>query len=159
MKAVPAITFIVVLALGWQGCGSPGATATRGHEGTSAGSATAAQASPFAKAKVANLLTRALAGDFTPDREVLVDLVEVPPHTTLERHWHPGEEFHYYLEGEPEIAIEGQATIHARPGTVGHIPYRAKHVLSTGEHGAKVLVFRVHTAGEPMRHLVKDEGR
>src|SRR5678815_2673586 len=53
--------------------------------------------------KVTNLLTVALSTEFTPDREVLIDLVEIPPNQKLDWHWHPGEEFHYYLEGNPVI--------------------------------------------------------
>ena len=73
--------------------------------------------------------------------------------TTLERHWHPGEEFHYYLEGEVEIAIDGHEPIVGTPGTIGHVPYKALHTAITKEKSAKVLVFRVHTKGQPMRHL------
>ena len=35
-----------------------------------------------------------------------MDLVEIPPNGQLDRHWHPGEEFHDYLEGDPEITIK-----------------------------------------------------
>lgn len=60
-----------------------------------------------AKSTVTNLLHDSLDVRFTPGREVLVDLVEIPPNTSLDRHWHPGKEFQYYLAGEPEILIEG----------------------------------------------------
>ena len=53
-----------------------------------------------AKSKVTSLLQDSLSEEFTPGREVLVDLVEIPPNSQLDQHWHPGEEFHYYLEGE-----------------------------------------------------------
>ena len=106
--------------------------------------------------KVQSLMRQSLAEEFTPDREILMDIVELPPHTTLERHWHPGEEFHYYLEGEAEITIDGGKTIHATPGTGGHVPYQRLHTASTRETSAKVLVFRVHRTGEPMRYLESD---
>jgi hypothetical protein len=54
-----------------------------------------------AKSKVTNLLQTSLSEDFTPGRDILIDLVEIPPNTALDRHWHSGEEFHYYLEGDP----------------------------------------------------------
>ena len=116
--------------------------------------ATISVPSHSAGSKVTNLLTVALSTEFTPDREVLIDLVEIPPNQKLDWHWHPGEEFHYYLEGEPFVSIGGKPAVMAEQGTVGHIPFRAEHVLSTREKGAKVVVFRVHTAGQPMRHLV-----
>jgi len=112
--------------------------------------------SPFAQAKVETLLRQELARGFTPDREVIVDLVEIPPDTTLERHWHSGEEFHYYLEGAVEVAIDGGPSITGTPGTVGHVPYKKTHTATTGKSGAKILVFRVHHSGEPMRYLERD---
>ncbi len=95
--------------------------------------------------KIENLLLESLSEQFTPDREVRIDLVEFPPDTVFGWHWHPGEEFHYYLEGEVEIQIEGQPTIIGKPGTVGHVPFKTRHQAVTHEKGAKVLVFRVHT--------------
>ena len=100
-----------------------------------------------------DLLRQRLADEFAPGREVIVSLVEIPPHTTLERHFHPGEEFHYYLEGEVEIAIEGEPSRIGRAGTTGHVPFRKLHTAITHESGAKILVFRVHTAGEPVRYV------
>ncbi len=103
--------------------------------------------------KVTSLMQQALAEEFTPGREVLVHLVEFPPHATLERHWHPGEEFHYYLEGDAEIRIDGRPPIKGVPGTAGHVPYKAVHTAVAGAKGAKVLVVRVHTKGEPWRYV------
>ena len=102
--------------------------------------------------KVTNLLTDALSAEFTPDREVLIDLVEIPPNRKLEWHWHPGEEFHYYLEGDAVIEREGAAPIIGKPGTAGHVEFKQHHQASAGPLGAKILVFRVHTRGEPWRY-------
>ena len=106
-----------------------------------------------ATSRVTNLLKGALSEKFTPGREVLVDLVEIPPNSQLDRHWHPGEEFHYYVEGEPEITIEGQGLSRPALGTVGHVPFESLHRAGAGPAGAKILVFRVHTTGEPWRYL------
>lgn len=106
-----------------------------------------------AKSKVTNLLHEALSERFIPGREVLVDLVEIPPNSQLDRHWHPGEEFHYYLKGDPEITIEGQGTRHPALGTVGHVPFETFHRAGAGKAGATILVFRVHTKGKPWRYL------
>ena len=105
--------------------------------------------------KLENLLQQALSDEFTPDREVVVSYVEIPPNMTMDRHWHPGEEFHYYLEGEVEIVIDGRPSITGTPGTVGHVPFRAMHTAITGDKGARILVFRLHTEGEPVRILEK----
>ena len=117
--------------------------------------ASPATSGPPAALKMENLLKTALDGEFTPGREVVVSLVEIPPNTTLESHWHPGEEFHYYLDGEAEIRIDGAPPFTGKPGTVGHVPYKVTHTAVTGEKGARALVFRVHTAGEPVRHLAE----
>lgn len=109
--------------------------------------------SPPGKSDVKTLMQMPLAEEFTPDREILVDLVQIPPNTTLDRHWHPGEEFHYYMEGEVEIKIEGAPSILGKPGAVGHVPFKKRHMAVAGAKGAKILVFRVHTAGEPWRYL------
>jgi quercetin dioxygenase-like cupin family protein len=105
--------------------------------------------------KMENLFQEGLADEFTAGREVIISLVEVPPNTTLERHWHPGEEFHYCLEGEAELVIDGQPTVLETSGKVAHVPYKKMHTLITKKKGVKLLVFRVHTKGEPVRYLEK----
>src|SRR5688572_21957152 len=67
--------------------------------------------------KVSNLFSGSLSKDFTPDRDILVDLVEIPPNESLDWHWHPGEEFHYYLEGEALIHINDAPAIVGAIGT------------------------------------------
>ena len=106
-----------------------------------------------AGSKVTNLLTVALSTEFTPEREVLIDLVEIPPNQKLDWHWHPGEEFHYYLEGDPVIERRDAPPIIGKPGTIGHVEFRQRHQATAGPKGAKIIVFRVHTKGEPWRYL------
>ena len=110
---------------------------------------------PPTELKLENLLQQALADEFAPGREIIVSLVEIPPNMTMDRHWHPGEEFHYYLEGEVEIVIDGETSIIGTPGTVGHVPFKKMHTAITGDKGAKILVFRVHSEGKPVRYLEK----
>jgi quercetin dioxygenase-like cupin family protein len=106
---------------------------------------------------VTNLFTAALAENFTPGREILIDLVEIPPDQKLDWHWHPGEEFHYYLEGNPVIERVDAPPIIGKPGTVGHVGFKQRHQATAGDKGAKILVFRVHTKGEPWRYLDKKQ--
>lgn len=135
LAATLAILIVFVLSVGFVGCSSPDRSA------------------PPTDIRLENLLHAPLAEEFTPGREVVVSYVELPPDTTLERHWHPGEEFHYYLEGEVEIVIDGEPSIFGTPGTVGQVPFRKTHTAITGDRGATILVFRVHTAGKPVRYL------
>ena len=108
---------------------------------------------PPTELKLENLAKIALAEEFIPGREVIVSYVEIPPNTEMDRHWHPGEEFHYYLEGDIEIRIDGEPAFQGTPGTVGHIPFEKMHTAVTGPAGGRALVFRVHTAGKPVRVL------
>lgn len=109
---------------------------------------------PAAKTEVKTLQQVELDPDFVRDREVITDLVVIPPNTALEKHWHPGEEFHYYLEGEVTIELDGLPSIVGKPGGVGHVPYRTHHRAIAGPAGAKILVVRVHSKGQPWRFAV-----
>lgn len=111
------------------------------------------------RSKVTNLLTAALSEEFTPGREVLIDLVEIPPNQKLDWHWHPGEEFHYYLEGDPVIELGDASPIIGKPGTVGHVAFKQRHQATAGDKGAKIIVFRVHTTGAPWRYLDETHDR
>jgi quercetin dioxygenase-like cupin family protein len=121
--------------------------------GSSVGWAGSDAASPPKELTLENLMQQALDDDFMPGGEIIVSYVEIPPRTTLDRHWHPGEEFHYYLDGKVEILIDGEPSITGTPGGVGHVPYKKTHTAVTGDEGARILVFRVHTKGEPVRYL------
>jgi quercetin dioxygenase-like cupin family protein len=109
--------------------------------------------------KITNLFTTALSPEFTPDREVLVDVVEFPPNSKVEWHWHPGEEFHYYLEGDAVIERRNAPDILGKPGTVGHIEFKQVHQAIAGDKGAKILVFRVHEKGAPVRYSEGEDAK
>lgn len=83
----------------------------------------------------------------------MVDLVEIPPNERLDWHWHPDEEFHYSLEGSPVMERADAPAIIDRPGTVGHVGFKQRHQATAGDRGAKILVLRVHTKGEPWRDV------
>lgn len=135
MNMVKVFGLIVIVSVNFVGCGMP-------HKST-----------PPKELKLENLFQKQLYDEFAPGREIIVSRVEIPPNTTMDRHWHPGEEFHYYLEGEVEIVIDGDSTFTGKPGTVGHVPFKSMHTAITGEEGVKLLVFRVHTEGQPVRYL------
>lgn len=118
-----------------------------------AGCSTSRKSGPPAEVRMDNLLVRPLDDRFTPGRDIIVTYVEIPPNVALERHWHPGEEFHYYLDGEVTIEIDGQEPINGSPGKVGHVPFERMHTAIAGPRGARALVFRVHTKDKPVRYL------
>ncbi len=114
-----------------------------------------AKSAPPRKMRMENLLRQALVAEIAPNREIIISYVEIPPHTTMQEHWHPGEEFHYYLEGEVTIDFEGKRQIAGKAGEVGHVPLRQVHTAVTGDKGARILVFRVHVKGKPVRYLTE----
>lgn len=83
--------------------------------------------------------------------EVIVSRVTMPPNTMLPKHWHPGEEFGYVLEGSVVLWQEGKDDLVFKKGEVAKVPLKQVHTAMTRDEGATLLVFRVHEAGEPER--------
>ena len=111
-------------------------------------------ASPPAKLSLENLMHATLEG--VDDTEVIVSRVSIPPDTTLPRHWHPGEEFAYVVEGTVTLWQEGEDDIVMHAGDVGKVPLRKVHTAISGSDGCELIVFRVHASGEPERVLVEE---
>ena len=99
--------------------------------------------------KLENLMSEELEG--VPGTEVIVSRVYIPPNTSLPKHWHPGEEFAYVLEGSVTLWQKGKDDILIREGEAGKVPLKQIHTAITGDEGALILVFRVHEKGKPER--------
>lgn len=110
-----------------------------------------ADESPKAPAgvKLENLLKAELEG--FEGAEVIVSRVTIPPHTSLPKHWHPGEEFGYVLEGSCYLWREGKEDIHIKAGEALMVPLEQVHTAVTKEEAVTILVFRVHEEGKPER--------
>lgn len=104
--------------------------------------------------KFENMLTSELIG--AKGTEVVVSRITVPANTTLPRHWHPGEEFAYVLEGSLTLLQEGEEDLVYKAGEVGVVPFKKVHTIATGDEGVCALVFRVHEQGQPERILTDD---
>ena len=87
--------------------------------------------------------------------EVVVSKVYIPANTSLPKHWHPGEEFVYVLEGKVTLWQEGKDDITATMGEVIKVPLKQVHTGITGAEGVNLLVFRVHEQGKPERVKVE----
>jgi quercetin dioxygenase-like cupin family protein len=105
--------------------------------------------------KLETLLKEVLEG--VDGTEVIVSRVTVPPNTSLPKHWHPGEEFAYVLEGSITLWQKGKDDIVGKAGDVIKIPLKQVHTAITKDEGATVLVFRVHEQGKPERVPVEDD--
>ena len=104
--------------------------------------------------KFEDLMTEKLQG--VENTEVVVSITTVPPHTTLPKHWHPGEEFAYILDGSIVLIQDGKADEYYRKGDVGKVPLKQVHTVRTDEESATILIFRVHELGQPGRFLVEN---
>ena len=99
--------------------------------------------------KLNNLMKAKLEG--VDGTEVIVSHVTIPPNTTLPRHWHPGEEFAYVLEGSVTLWQKGKKDVVGNAGDVVKVPLKQIHTAVTKEEGVTLLVFRVHEQGKPER--------
>ena len=86
--------------------------------------------------------------------EVIVSRVVMPPNTALPKHWHPGEEFAYVLEGSTILRRDGKPDLTVLEGELIKISLKEIHSAVTTDQGAEMLVFRVHEHGQPERILV-----
>ena len=103
--------------------------------------------------KLENLLTAELEG--FEGGEVIFSRVTIPPHTSLPKHWHPGEEFAYIIEGSVVLWQDGKEDIVGKKGDAIMVPLKQVHTAFTRDEGATILVFRVHEQGKPERVPVK----
>lgn len=81
--------------------------------------------------------------------EVIVSDVVIPPNATVPRHYHPGQEFVYVIEGSAVHVEEGRPDIILKAGDSYIIPPGAFHAPRAGPEGARAVVFRVHVQGKP----------
>ena len=91
-----------------------------------------------------------------PGREVIQVRVELDAGVTFGKHWHPGEEIVYVLEGSLEYQIEGKPPVTLKAGGVLFIPARTIHAarnLGSGP-GAELATYVVEK-GKPLVVPVK----
>jgi len=103
--------------------------------------------------KIDNILTSQL--ELVAGTEIIISHVEIPANTTLPKHWHPGEEFVYVLEGSEVLWQKDKPDVHLKKGDVFKVPLKQIHTAKTGEEGVTILVFRVHEKGQPVRVIVE----
>jgi quercetin dioxygenase-like cupin family protein len=91
-----------------------------------------------------------------PGREMIQVRVELDPGVASPRHWHPGEEIIYVLDGELEYQVEGQPTVTLKRGDVLFIPARTVHAAKAVGSGKGVeLATYIVEKGQPLLTLVK----
>jgi quercetin dioxygenase-like cupin family protein len=86
-----------------------------------------------------------------PGREVVQALVGIPPGAAAPRHWHPGEELVYVVEGLLEYRLDGRPPVTLKAGEVLFIPYGVIHaVKNVGRGNAAELATYFADKGKPL---------
>jgi quercetin dioxygenase-like cupin family protein len=91
-----------------------------------------------------------------PGREVIQNRVDIAPEAPPIRHWHPGEEIIYVLEGTLEYEIDGQPPTTVSAGEALMVPPEAVHaVRNVGDGNATELATYVVEKGRPLLNLAE----
>ncbi|HEY2653075.1 MAG TPA: cupin domain-containing protein [Solirubrobacteraceae bacterium] len=92
-----------------------------------------------------------------PGRMVIQNRVELGPDAQPFRHWHPGEEVIYVLEGKLEYTIDGVGTETYGAGDAFMVPAETIHsVKNVGEGPGAELATYVVEKGKPFLVLADD---
>jgi quercetin dioxygenase-like cupin family protein len=91
-----------------------------------------------------------------PGREVVQARVELDPGVAFGKHWHPGEEIIYVLEGSLEYQVEGKPPMTLKAGDVLFIPAGTIHAAkNVGSGNGAELATYVVEKGKPLVVMVK----
>ena len=91
-----------------------------------------------------------------PGREVIQVRVEFDPRVEFGKHWHPGEEVVYVLEGSLEYQIDGKQPVTLEAGEVLFIPARTIHAAkNVGRVSGVELATYIVDKGKPLVVMVK----
>ena len=91
-----------------------------------------------------------------PGREVIQVRVDVAPGVAFGKHWHPGAEVAYVLEGTLEYQFEGKPPVTLEAGQALFIPAGTVHAAkNVGASNAAELATYVVEKGKPLVVLAK----
>ena len=90
-----------------------------------------------------------------PGRKVIQNRVEIGPEAPAVRHWHPGEEIIYVLEGSLEYTIDGETPKTYEAGEALTVPAEKVHaVRNVGSGNAAELATYVVEQDKPFLVVV-----
>ncbi len=84
------------------------------------------------------------------DLEVIMGLIERPGESIGAKHYHPGGELGFVLEGAVTVRTERGPPVTLEAGASFYQPPGEWHSVSTASEGARTVVFRVLEKGQPM---------
>ena len=90
-------------------------------------------------------------------KEGVVVLVELAAGASAGKHYHPGHEVNYILEGTGTLELEGKPSVTLKPGVTNHIQAKQVHdVTNTGaSETLKLVAFFIAEKGQPLAVPVK----
>jgi len=93
----------------------------------------------------------------TPGKEIVIFIADLAPGAVGAKHYHPGPEFFYMLEGTLAHEPEGGSTHMMKTGTFGSNPSNGVHIIKnpSATERAKAIDFLVAEKGQPMVIPVK----
>lgn len=126
-----AATLLVVAGTGW--------AASQDYAATSAAPAQAIKRIPLQRFDVPG----------TP-YETVIGIAEIAPDVPIGRHFHPGPESGYVIEGGFDLLVDGEAPRRIGKGDSYVVPARVVHDAKSGPDGAKVIATYVIEKGQPL---------
>jgi quercetin dioxygenase-like cupin family protein len=90
-------------------------------------------------------------------KEIVIFIAELAPGAVGSKHYHPGPEFFYVLEGTLAHEPEGDATHMMKTGDFGSNPNKSVHIIKnpSATERAKAIDFLVAEKGQPLVIPVK----
>ncbi len=90
-------------------------------------------------------------------KQGVVYTADLPPGAVVAKHYHPGNDFVYILQGSVILEREGEPPVTFGPGQVFHnVPKRVHSVKNASTtDGARLLVFQLPEKGQPLAIPVK----
>ena len=84
--------------------------------------------------------------------ELIVSRLETTPGWAHGRHYHPGHEIVYVLEGNGTLDLEGKPGQRLQPGTVSYVPPGKVHAgrNASPKEMFKFILFRLHAKNQPI---------
>ena len=90
-----------------------------------------------------------------PGHQVIQVRVELDPGVTFGKHWHPGEEIVYVLEGSLEYQLEGKPPVTLQAGDVLFVPARTIHAArNVGQNSGTELATYIVEKDKPLVVMV-----
>jgi quercetin dioxygenase-like cupin family protein len=91
-----------------------------------------------------------------PGREMIQNRVDIDPDAAAIRHWHPGEEIIYVLEGALEYEIDGRPRVTVSAGEALNVPAQTVHaVRNIGDGNTAELATYIVEKGRPLLNLAE----